>query len=135
MTPLFVRFWKESGRDGVPLDPDWASLLRMTSAGILRTVTVRQDGVLVGFILNVVGGHLMYHGTCHGITNAYWLDPLYRTGWFPVKLFRRNLDFLRSWGAKRVFIAADLDFQDGRVGKVFERLGYAKHELAYARML
>jgi GNAT superfamily N-acetyltransferase len=135
LAPLFVRFWKENGRDGVPLDPDWVSLLRMTAAGLLRVVTARQDGALVGFILNIVGPHLMYHGTCHGTTIDYWLDPICRAGWFPVKFLRRNVELLREWGAKRAFIAADAGYKDGRAGKLFERLGYAKHEVHYARML
>src|ERR1700752_360454 len=54
IAPLFVRFWKESGKDGIPLDPDWDALLRMTATGTLKIVTVRFEGRLVGFLLNVV---------------------------------------------------------------------------------
>lgn len=134
LTPLFVRFHQEQGKDGVELDPDWDALLRMTVQGGLRIVTVRQDGVLVGFILNTVGAPLFYRGTLHASTIAYWLDPALRSGWFPIKLMRRNVELLREWGVKRAFIAVDVRFKDGRMGKVFERLGYHIHETHYAQV-
>ena len=134
LVPLFVRFHAEQGKDGIELDPDWDQLLRMTAAGVLRVVTVRDEGTLVGFMLNVVNRPLFY-GALHGSTIAYWLDPVYRAGWFPVKLFRRNLDFLKEWGCVRVFIAADTGYKDGRMGRVFERLGYHVHETHYAKVL
>jgi hypothetical protein len=130
-----VRFHKEQGKHDVELDPDWDALLRMTATGVLRVVTVRDEGVLVGFLLNTIGPALFYKSTMHGSTIAYWLDPVYRTGWFPVKVFRRNLELLREWGVKRTFIAADAGFKDGRMGRVFERLGYDLHELHYSQVL
>ena len=135
LAPLFVRFHAEQGKDGIELDPDWDALLGMTAQGRLRVVTVRDEGVLVGFMLNVIGPALFYKGTLHGSTVAYWLDSIYRTGWFPVKLFRRNLELLKEWGCKRVFIAADIGFKDGRMGKVFERIGYTLHETHYKAVL
>ena len=133
LAPLFVRFWKESGKHDVPLDPDWEALLRLTALGFLRIVTVRNGDILVGFILNVVNQpHLMYRSTPHGTTIAYWLSPEFRAGWFPIKLFRRNVELLREWGCRRIFIAADSGYKDGRMGHVFERLGYKPHETTYA---
>ena len=131
LVPLFVRFHAEQGR-GIELDPDWDALLMMTAAGRLRVVTVRDEGVLVGFMLNTVGPPLFYKSTLHGSTIAYWLDPIYRVGWFPVRLFRRTMELLREWGVKRAFIAADAGFKDGRMGRVFERIGYELHETHYA---
>jgi hypothetical protein len=135
LIPLFVRFHAEQGKHGIELDPDWDQLLRMTATGILRVVTVRDAGVLVGFLLNTVGPALFYKSTLHASTIAYWLDPVFRTGWFPVKVFRRNVELLREWGVKRTFIAADAGYRDGRMGKVFERLGYELHELHYSQVL
>lgn len=131
LIPLFVRFHAEQGR-GIELDPDWDALLRMTAAGCLRVVTVRQDGVLVGFMLNTIGPPLFYKGTLHGSTIAYWLEPALRAGWFPIKMFRYNLGLMKEWGVRRAFIAADAGFKGGRMGTVFRRLGYELHETHYA---
>lgn len=134
LTPLFVRFHREQGKDGIELDPDWDRLLRMTAAGALRVVTVRDGETLVGFMLNVIGPALFHKSTIQGSTVAYWLDPVFRAGWFPVKLFRRNLELLKEWGCERVFIAADAGFKSGRMGRVFERLGYRMDEMHYAKV-
>lgn len=133
LIPLFVRFHAEQGR-GIELDPDWDALLQMTAMGRLRVVTVREGGTLVGFMLNTVGSALFYKSTLHGSTIAYWLDPALRAGWFPIRMFRYNLDLMRQWGVKRAFIAADAGFKDGRMGAVFRRLGYELHETHYAKV-
>lgn len=132
LLPLFVRFHAEQGRDGFELDPDWEGLLRMTAQGALRVVTVRSNGAAVGFILNVVGPALFHRSSIQGATVAYWLDPAFRAGWFPIKLMRRNVELMREWKVQRAFIAADAGYKSGRMGKVFERLGYRLHETHYA---
>lgn len=132
LIPLFVRFHVEQGKHDIELDPDWDQLLRMTATGMLRVVTVRDEGTLVGFLLNTLGPALFYKSTLHASTIAYWLDPVYRAGWFPVKVFRRNLELLREWGVKRAFIAVDASYKNGRMGMVFRRLGYELHETHYS---
>lgn len=135
LTPLFVRFWKESGKDGDELAPDWETLLRMSAVGALQVVTVR-DKALLGFLLNLIDRrHLFYTNRVQGSTIAYWLDPALRSGWFPVKLFRRNLEFLRECGVNRAFIAADAGFNAGRAGLIFQRVGYELHETHYKMVL
>lgn len=135
LPPLFVRYGEEFPKvDGVVSDPDWAALYRMAMAGTLRVVTARDAGLLVGFAFNVVGPHLMYKGTCHGITNAIWLDPAYRIGWQPMKFLRANLEFLKSWGVKRACIGEDAA-KPRSLAKVYERLGYRLTEQLYDKVL
>ncbi len=129
---VFVRYGREFNKvEGVVSDPDWPQLLRLEAAGILRILTVRDRGLLVGFAFSLVGPHLMYRHATHGITNAVWLDPAYRAGWFPLKFLRANMEMLRKAGCKRVCIAHDA--ATPRLAKVYERLGYKLDELCYAR--
>jgi GNAT superfamily N-acetyltransferase len=135
LTPLFVRFWQESGKDGVEIAPDWENMLRLAAVDMLQVVTVRE-ATLLGFLLNIIQPrHLFYRDIVHASTIAYWLDPSLRTGWFPIKLFRRNLDFLRERGVKRAFIAADAAFHAGRAGLIFQRVGYTLYETHYKQVL
>lgn len=134
LPPLFVSYGREFPKvEGVVSDPDWPQLLRMAALGALKVLTARDDGVLVGFAFSVVGPHLMYRSVIHGITNAIWLDPAYRAGWFPVRFLRANLDMLRDAGCRRVCIGHDAGWP--RLGKVFERLGYKCDEVLYAQVL
>ena len=132
LPPLFVRYGREFAKiEGVISDPDWQQMFRMAAAGMLRVVTVRDSGVLVGFAFNIVGPHLMYRSVIHGITNAVWLDKAYRVGWFPLKFLRFNRDKLIEWGCKRLCIGHDLTWD--RLGKVYERLGYKLDEILYVQ--
>lgn len=126
-----MRFWQESGKDGVPLDPDWDALLRMTAMGTLKVVTIRFEERLVGFILNVVMPTLFYKSTIHGTTIAVWIEPAYRIGWFPIRLLRQNVEYLKGWGCRRLFIAADVGYKEGRMASIFRRIGYELHETTY----
>lgn len=134
LPPLFVRYGQEFKKvEGVISDPDWSQLFRMTAAGTLKVTTARDKGTLIGFAFSVVGPHLMYKNTCHGITIAVWLDKAYRFGWFPLKFLRRNLELLKEYGVKRAAIARDA--MTPRLGVVYERLGYRVDEVSYARAL
>lgn len=133
MLPLVERFGRELGK--VTVAPDWLGLFRMTASGVLRTTTARYDGALVGFALNIVGPHLLYHTTTFGITNAMWLDRAYRGGWQGYKFLRANRDNLKTWGATIAYIARDLTKGDDRLEAVYRRLGYQPDELMYMAAL
>ena len=128
LPPLFVRYGREINK--APADPDWEGLLRMTAVGMLKLVTARFDGALVGFAFSNIGRHIMYKSTPHGITFAVWLDPAYRTGWNGYRLLRFNRDFLHEIGCKRLCLSTESS--NPRLGKVYERLGYKFDELSYA---
>ena len=134
LTPLIIRFWREAKRTE-ELDPDWMGLLRMEAFGQLALLTARADGPLVGFVLNSLQGRHLFYKMKSASTIAYWLDPVFRTGMFAVRMFRRNLEMLKERGAQKVYIAADLHYLDGRAGKLFERLGYELHETHYSKVL
>jgi hypothetical protein len=134
LPPLFVRYGREFPRvEGVTADPNWPQMLRMAAAGGLKIVTARSGDTLVGFAINIIGPHIMYRGTCFGITNAIFLEKAYRFGWFPIKFLRHNITCLKEWGVVETFIARDV--ANTRLGKVFERLGYKPVEVGYTRSL
>lgn len=133
LPPLFLRYGREFIKvEGVIAEPDWPQLLRMAATGVLKVLTARDNGVLVGFAFSIIGPHLMWRSVIHGITNAIWLDPAYRFGWFPVRFLRANLDVLRELGCKRVCIAHAATTPG--LGKVYKRLGYTLDELSYAQV-
>ena len=132
LPPLFARYAREFDK-GLNADPDWTALLRMTAAGMLRVVTVRDNGLLVGFAFTTITPHIMDKTVLYGFTHAIWLDPAYRSGWFPIKFLRFNLERLREWGCQRVSIGHDARWP--RLNKVYARLGYKLEELLYVRAL
>ena len=137
LPPLFERHWQELGtsRDTIPLDPDWDRYLALDVQGLLAVTTARVDGVLVGYIFNIVGPHLHYRSTLHADIEMFWLDPAYRGSLFVLSWFRNNDVMLRELGIKRVHVAVKTGYRDGRVGSVFKRLGYGPVETVYGKAL
>lgn len=135
--PIFSRHWEELAlnKDVIPLELDFDRYLDMSATGMLQIVTARSGGALVGYIFNLVGPHLHYKSTLHAELEMFWLDPAFRAGWFPVKMFRFNEEHLKSLGVKRVNANVKIHFMAGRVGKLFERLGYAPTEVSYGKVL
>jgi hypothetical protein len=120
-----VQHSKEVDGDEFPLDIDWNAYFAMTVTGQLRFLTARVDGVLVGYVANIVRPHLRFKRTLHCFIEAYWLDPAYRAGWNALRMFRENDRLLKEWGVQRVFVAVEDRYKAGKARIMFERLGYA----------
>lgn len=126
--------WHEIALDheAVPLDKDEAAYQEMADIGMLHIVTVRQDGILVGYIAGFVRGHYHYKSTLHAFTDVFWLRPDCRKGMIGVKLFREYERTLKARGVVKAFIASKV-FLDMSV--IFERLGWRKTETVYTKLL
>ena len=142
LPPLFERHWQELGtrKDEIPLDPDWDRYFALAQVGTLRVRTARVDGVLAGYIFNMVGPHLHYRSTLHAEIEMFWLDTAYRgigvvgmNHWFVMDWFRDNDADLKALGVKRISVAVKNGYKDGRVGLVFQRLGYSARETVFVR--
>jgi len=144
LPPLFERHWQELGthKDQIPLDPDWDRYFLLAQTGTLRVRTARVDGVLAGYIFNLVGPGLHYRSTLHAEIEMFWLDPVYRgmgvvgmNHWFVSDWFRDNDEDLRALGVKRISVAVKNGYRDGRVAVVFKRLGYLPIETVMSKVL
>ncbi len=137
MAPILVQHWKEValGHDKVPLDVAYDRYLAMCEAGALHIVSVREDGRLIGYHVAIVGGHLHYASTKHGITDVYYILPEYRAGRIAIRLFQRVEAEMRALGVVKLFTGCKLHIAGGRVGKLFEYLGYIKTEELYTKYI
>jgi hypothetical protein len=134
LPPLLVQHSKEVDDAAFPLDIDWNAYFAMTAAGQLRFLTARYDKALVGYIANIVRYHLRFKTTLHCFIEAYWLAPAYREGWEAVRMFRENDRLLKEWGVKRVFVAVEDRYKDGKAAILFKRLGYARSATAMTKV-
>ena len=125
VAPLFARYGQESGKAAV--DPNWQGMMQMATIGMLRMVTLRQGGMLIGFCLNLLSRPIMYKTTLFGTTVCVFIDKPFRFGMNGLKLLRRNKELLLEWGCQRLYLATP----EPRMAKVFERLGYRFEETHY----
>lgn len=136
LPPLFARHWREIAlnQDKVPLDPNWDRYYEYDLLNILQTLTVRSNGVLVGYVFMLVHPHLHYASTLWAQSDIFWLDPAYRSGWTGVRMFKEVEAGMRKLGVKVVMLNEKLHF-DSRVGELFKRLGFTHTENIFSKYL
>lgn len=134
MLPLLVRHWREVALNhaDVPLDIDEARYAELDEAGALHIVTARRNGLLIGYHVAIVSGHLHYKSTLHGITDVYWVAPECRHGVTAMRLFQAVERELKAAGVRKLFTATKLHMDQG---PLFERLGYRPVERLYAKLI
>jgi hypothetical protein len=137
LPPLFERHWQEIAldHDAVPLAPDWDSYYDLELRGILHILTARADGALAGYIFNLIGGHQHYISTRCAHTEMFWLAPRWRRGWQPVTFFLENLRGLKDREVVLSTVNYKWHFQQGRVGRLFARLGYRPTDVVCRKLL
>lgn len=131
--PLIRKDWEENGidRDRVPLTLDYDRYLSYDLVGILRLVTARSNGALVGFIMAYVNPHIDHAETRWAHLTWYWLHPAYRGGGVGQAMVEAMLRALREHGVSVVEASQKLHARHG----LFERLDFAPTDTVYRKIL
>lgn len=140
---LFRQHHRELGRDPgtVLLDPDYGAFIQLEGMRRLVVLTARtvEDHRLVGYVFNIVGPHLHYKNTFHGVVDMYWLHPRWRRGWTGYKMLKKNKEVMQKLGVIRHALTENLQFTKTPHGKklrvLLRRLGYVARDVHYACLL
>jgi hypothetical protein len=116
----------------LPLDPDFALYAKCALDGTLHIVTARADGVLVGYHVSFLTGHLHYRNHLTAYSDLYYLKPEHRKGWTGVRFLRFVDESLEARGVQRVFTTTTIDADKSAV---LRRLGHRECERVYVKML
>lgn len=134
---LLEQNWRETVFDQkvMPLRIDFDRLYQLDIAGALRILTVRRDKALIGYVFLVVAPHPTHNTVLYGVIEKYWLDPAERGGWLGVKLFRMTIAGARMFGCRVMQVASTIKFEDNRVSKLLQRLGFTPTEVVHTKVL
>jgi hypothetical protein len=132
---LLVANHQELDPHGFPLDPDWQEWLKLDAFGILRILTARRDGVLVGYIGNMVRTSMRHKTVPVCYIELFYMRPEVRIGFGPITMFSANNRFLDEWGVRKTYVISELAYRDGRVRAIFQRLGYAQTGEVFERVI
>jgi GNAT superfamily N-acetyltransferase len=132
--PLWQRHWEELAldREVVPLDPDYQRYRELDAQGALSTVTMRQNGRLVGYSIMLVAAGLHYKSTLEAQMDIFWIMPEARGRFGGVRLFKAVERELRRRGVKRIYAGSKLHNDSSRL---FVALGYTPIEAWFSKML
>lgn len=115
-----------------PLAPDYEAYGRMHVAGVLRCITARKDGVLIGYILFLVHPHLHYRTCKTAFEDMYYVVKEHRVGRTGLRLFQFAEEALRSEGVNRIIMHTKVHLDNSRL---FEHLGYKNSDKLYTKIL
>ena len=115
-----------------PLEPDLASYERLRVAGMLKAVTCRNDGELVGYIIFIVQPHLHYMSCITAFEDLYYVKKEYRKGRTGIKLFQFSEKVLKDAGVKRIIMHTKIHMDNSRL---FEYLGYKHTDKLFTKLL
>ena len=123
--------WSEIGafdRDNVPLDVDWDKYVAMEEVGVVKMLTVRSDGCLIGYYIAFVTFHPHYKQTLFADCDIMFLLPSYRKGFVGYKLIKKSEEYLFSLGVKINILSTKAN---KNLRKLTERLGYKPLDIKY----
>lgn len=136
LADLVIQHWEEIALDkeSVPLDVDWDKKLGLESTGQWCVFTARRSGVLVGYVSFYIHHQAINYKTTRYIhDDVFWLHPDERKGLTGYFLLKKSIAALPK--PSKLQFKTKLGFQDGRVGKLLERLGLTPIETVYSAYL
>lgn len=115
-----------------PLDPDYEAYGRLCVAKMLKCITCRRDGELIGYAIFVVNPHLHYKSCVTAFEDIYFVKKEYRQGRTGLRLFQYAEDVLKKSGVHRIVMHTKLHLDNSRL---FEYLGYKLTDKLFTKIL
>jgi GNAT superfamily N-acetyltransferase len=114
------------------LDPDWDMFARCAEAGLLRTITVRHDSKLIGYMIFFIKPHPHYRTCKTAFDDLYYLRPEYRKGRIGIKMFQYAENVLKGIGVNRIVMGTKIHLDNS---KLLGYLGYRLTDKLFTKLL
>ena len=115
-----------------PLDPAWDKYENLWKQGALKIVTVKNDGVLIGYIIYFITPHLHYQTCLTAVEDIYFLKKEYRKGRVGLKMFKFADALLKEQGVNRVIYNTKVHLDNTAL---FEYMGYKFIDKVFTKLL
>jgi hypothetical protein len=130
---LTLDHWHELGLDlDLEAAIDFSKMKAMEDVGMFKIITVRDEGVMVGYLLAVVSPHLHYSTSAPMfIVDMYYIAPAYRNG-TGVKLIRFAESLAKELGTIKIYLSCKVHRDHT---KLFQALGYKLSDYAFIKRI
>jgi GNAT superfamily N-acetyltransferase len=115
-----------------PLLPDYEAYGRLVVADMLRCITCRSDGKLIGYAIFIVQPHLHYRSCKTAFEDLYFVKKEFRQGRIGIRLFQYAEDVLKKAGVHRIIMHTKIHLDNSRL---FEYLGYKHTDKLFTKIL
>ena len=113
------------------VSPDLDLYRAFDKRGVLRILTARHAGELVGYFVFVVKPNAHYRHVLAAIEDLYFLAPEYRKGITGYRFLRRAVEAMEESGAHIGSLRTKLKHDHGQL---LERLGFRPVEVIYQKV-
>ena len=117
----------------IPLDVDWAFYAAVADAGVLRTFTAREKGLLIGYAIFVVRRHPHYQGHVWANNDVIWVHPDHRRGGGGRDFVRFISRSLEDGGADVIHMRTKIKHPE--LKNLLESLGFFADEIGMSKRL
>lgn len=105
MEPLFPLHYEELCVDKRwPCEPDLDVYRMLADKGMLRVITVRADGELVGYMVFIIRPHLHYKSCLCAFEDLYFLRKDMRQGRIGIRMFNYTEAALKRIGVQKMIV-------------------------------
>jgi L-amino acid N-acyltransferase YncA len=112
----------------IKLDLDLEQFKLLEDSGVLKVVTARKDGVLIGYIVWLLFPHLHFKGVLHAIADLYHITKSERGKGTGREMFEYGINFCKESGAKRILMGEKTHHKHS---KLLESFGFEMTEQFY----
>jgi GNAT superfamily N-acetyltransferase len=142
--------WSDFWRDGIKLFPEhyhalstdgkmfdmsinWERYAEFEASGILYVFTIRDNGLLTGYLIMMTLPHLHYVSSgLMAHTDMYWVTPEYRKGGNGAKLFMYAERELRKMGCVKMYTSCKVKEDHSQM---FKMLGFNPTDYIFTKVL
>jgi GNAT superfamily N-acetyltransferase len=131
---LFARQYGEVilDKDGLQDDVDYNRYVKLEELGILHCLTVRCNGVLVGYFFNMIIYHLHHKGIKTCSSDMIYILPGHRKGGVGLWLLRMGISEMKKLGVQKMYIGAKIGT---RFGKLLKKLDFCAIEETHSKWI
>jgi len=134
MIPIVEVHWNEIAihKEKIKLECDWNKYIALDELDMLSTVTVRDNGVMIGYVVTLIvsHGHYMSHNFAN--VDAVYIDKEYRGTKVGSSLCEYAEDICKDRGASVMMHHVKVTHN---FGPLLERIGYTKVEELYSKYI
>jgi hypothetical protein len=132
---LFSDMWSDISRDQAlpPMDVDYGKYVHLDTLGVLRTVTVRWKGELVGVMVLFVAPNLHHRTSRWATCDAIWVRTDMRRPLVGMRLIRFAEEMMLVEGVNVIRMAAKI--KRPALGRLLAYMDYVPVEVQYQKVL
>ena len=130
LRPLWEEQYEElSNVKGViKLDPDIDQFNMLQDSDVLKVITVRKDGKLIGYLFWLIFSYLHFKDVLHAIADLYTITKEERGNGAGRGLFEYAINFCKEQGVKRILLGEKTEHNHS---ELIESFGFMRTEQYY----